>query len=442
MNASLPLPQRFQSAMDNTAKWGALLAMAGIPTAISAVNIGLALVLAGWLLSGNFRWKWAVIRDNPITLPCLLLAALVLAGIAWSEAPARYIGRHLYVYSKLPLMLMLLTVLHESLWQRRALAAYAAGALVTLASTYANLWVHVPWSDSFNEGFGATHNVFNDYIAQGLAMSFFTALAVVYALEAKDRRLRSLWWAVVALTVFSITHLLQGRTGQLVLAAMFAALIFTAVPPAWRWRALLAALAVLALVFLSSPLLRSRVALIFVEYREYFAVGTVSTSTGARLDMWKNAFEMFLGSPLWGHGTAMYRVLSERIYTDAIQCSVSCIHPHNQFLFFAAEFGLAGVVAYALLLWRPLRAALRMQGSDRLLLVALLAIMFVDSFLNGPLWVTTERHLFATVLPVLVAGWLAKTGNQETQGGPAVPAADGDAAAALRPRDPAAKANA
>lgn len=420
MNASLTIPQRFHSAMDNTAKWGAVLAMAGIPTAISAVNIGLAMVLLGWLLSGNFRWKWEVIRDNPITLPCLLLTALVLAGIAWSEAPGRYIGRHLYVYSKLPMMLMLLTVLYEPLWQKRALAGFAFGGLVTLVSTYANIWIHVPWSDSYNQGLGATHNVFNDYIAQGLAMSFFTALTIVYALEARDRRIKALWWAIAALSIVSITHLLQGRTGQLVLLAMFAALILTSVPPVWRWRALFAALAVLALVFLSSSLIRNRIALIFVEYREYFEVGTVSTSTGARLDMWKNAFEMFLESPLWGHGTAMYRVLSEQIYTDAVQCSISCIHPHNQFLFFAAEFGILGVAAYALLLWRPLRAALRMQGSARLLLVALLTIMFVDSFLNGPLWVTTERHLFASLLPLLVAGWLLKTGG-------ATPPADGAA---------------
>ena len=41
----------------------------------------------------------------------------------------------------------------------------------------------------------------------------------------------------------------------------------------------------------------------------------------------------------------------------------------------------------------------------RNLLVAFLAMLFVDSFINGPFWVTTERHLFASVLPLLLAGW-------------------------------------
>jgi O-antigen ligase len=34
-----------------------------------------------------------------------------------------------------------------------------------------------------------------------------------------------------------------------------------------------------------------------------------------------------------------------------------------------------------------------------------MAILLVDSFINGPFWVTTERHFFASMLPLLLAGW-------------------------------------
>ncbi|MCW5653766.1 O-antigen ligase family protein [Hydrogenophaga sp.] len=406
---------RFQSTMDQTARWAAVTLMLGVPTSIALVNISLLLILVGWFLSGRFAEKWALIRHHPITWPSLLLFGLVLVGIAYTDAPRSTIGSHLYVYSKFPMMLMLLTLLHEPRWQQRALLAYVAGALITLVSTYANVWVEVPWSDTHVRGFGVSHNVFNDYIAQGLAMSVFTAIAVVFALEARTLLGRLGWGLVVALTVFSITHLLEGRTGQAVLLVMFSALALVSVPVAWRWRALAGVVLVMVVLFASSPLLRERVLSGIHEFTQYMQGGVVATSIGARLDMWKNALDMFLSSPVWGHGTGGYRVLSLQIYNDAVQCAVSCVHPHNQFLFFAAEHGIVGVLAYAWLLWAAFRAGLSLEGRYRLLAVAFMAILFVDSFINGPFWVTTERHLFASVMPLLLAGWRPRPSAPEAR---------------------------
>jgi O-antigen ligase len=406
IDAPAPLVlHRFQSAMDQTARWAAVALLLGAPTSIALVNISVLLILVCWPLSGRYAEKWALIRQHPITLPSLLLFALVLVGIAYTDAPRSTIGTHLYVYSKFPMMLMLLTLLHEPRWQNRALVAFAVGALITLVSTYANIWVEVPWSDSHLRGFGVSHNIFNDYIAQGLAMSFFTALAVVYALEARGRAARVAWSVVAMFTVFSITHLLQGRTGQAVLLAMFCALALVSVPVVWRWRSLAAVLLLTALLFASSPLLRQRILSGFAEFGQYLDGGVVNTSIGARLDMWKNAWEMFVASPIWGHGTGGYRVYSLQFYNDAGQCAISCVHPHNQFLFFAAEHGVFGLLAYVWLLQRALAAGLAQQGRYRLLAAAFMAILLVDSFINGPFWVTTERHFFASMLPLLLAGW-------------------------------------
>ncbi len=398
--------------MDVTAKTGAVVLLLGVPTSIALVNIGILLILIGWFLSGRWRWKFEVIRHHPITLPALLLSALVLIGITHTDAPRAYINHHLYVYSKLPLMLMLLTLFHDPRWQRWGLLAFAVGSVITVTSTYANIWFEVPWSDSHNQGLGVTHHVFNDYIAQGLAMSFFTALALVIAIDAREKSIRWAWVLVAAFTVFSITHLLQGRTGQVVLFAMFCALAAVAVPAAWRWRALVLVVLATAVLFFSSTLLRERVTSLFAEFSQYTDAGVFTTSTGYRLDMWKNALEMFMSNPLWGHGTAGYRVLSERIYADTVVCAVSCVHPHNQFLLLAVDFGVLGLVGYVLLLQRSFMASFELTVRYRNLLVAFLAILFVDSFINGPFWVTTERHLFASVLPLLLAGWRSPVVSQ------------------------------
>ncbi len=403
---------KFRRALDSVARVGLVLLMLGIPTGIALVNLGLLLILVGWILSGNFRWKWNIIWDNPITLPVLLLSALVLFGILYSKAPWNYISTHLYVYSKLPMMLMLLTLLHDSIWRRRALAAFALGCLITLALTYLSVWVYLPWSQASKNGNQISHHIFNDYIAQGLAISFFVALAITYALNSEVFLVKIFWWLISLLAVFSITHLLQGRTGLVVTFSMFLAMGFFVAPPLWRLRFVLIVFLLPLPIYLSSSLVQNGLDRFLVDLYSYRDSGILNTSIGARIDMWKNAVEMFLASPLWGQGTAMFRVLSEEKYSDLSLCSVACIHPHNQYLFFAAEFGLLGLSAYLFIFWRLLRAALELcDDRRRLLLIALLTIMFVDGFINGPLWVTTERHLFATLLPLLAAGLTLRKGG-------------------------------
>lgn len=396
---------RVRHSMGQMAGWGAVALMLGVPTSIALVNIGILLVIVGWLLSGRYRAKWDSIKGHPITLPCILLSALVLLGCLYSGAPAAYLGKHLYVYSKLPLMLILLTVLHEAVWQRRAMAAFAVGSLITLVSTYANIWFDVPWSETHNQGLGVSHNVFNDYIAQALAMSVFVIVAVAYAWEATDRRVKALWGLIAVLTLFSITHLLASRTGQVVIAAMLLSMALVSVSATRRWVALVLMAVLVGVLFTSSPLLRGRVDLALQQINSYMSGDMTLTSIGARLDMWKISLQMIADSPLWGHGTGSYRVLAEQIYTDRVVCATSCIHPHNQFLFFGVEYGLLGVLAYAIFLWRPFSYGMKSERRGRLMLVAFMTVMFVDSFINGPLWVTTERHLFASILPLLMAGW-------------------------------------
>ncbi|MBT9465980.1 O-antigen ligase family protein [Hydrogenophaga sp.] len=393
--------------MDSLARWSAVALMLGVPTSIALVNIGLFLLLVGWTFSGSFDRKFAVIRANPITLPSLALFGLVLLGVLHTEAPDAVVRSHLYVYSKLPMMLVLLTLFDDVLWRRRAMAAFVIGSVITLVSTYANIWIEVPWSDSHERGFGVTHHVFNDYIAQGLAMSVFVAWCLAQNFAARSRVVQVGFVALTALAVFSITHLLAGRTGQLVVLSMCGVMALVKAPPHWRLPAVLVVMFGGCLLLLSSPLLRERVLQAWMDFNLYSSEGVVSTSIGARLDMWKNAWNMFLDSPLWGQGTGGYRVISSRIYADASQCGVSCIHPHNQYLFFAVEHGLLGLTAYGLLLWALIRGAIRCQGGERAMLAGFSTVLILDGFINGPFWVTTERHLFASMLPLLMASWPA-----------------------------------
>ncbi len=390
---------------DGMARWSAVGLLLGVPTSIALVNISILFLLIGWAGSGRWHRKWHALRASPLTLPVLLLSAWMLLGMAWTDADRKVIGSHLYVYSKLPLMLVLLTVFDEARWRERGWWAFALGCLITLGSTYASIWVQIPWADSYQRGFGVSHHIFNDYIAQGLAMSVFVAWVVSQAIDAKQPVLRWGWALVAALGVFSVTHLLEGRTGQVTVLAMGLAMVMTIESARVRWTTVVLLVAGAAVLAFSSPLIVARVTQALAEARQYDSAGVVSTSIGARLDMWRNAWAMFLDSPWIGHGPGGYRVLSTAIYSIGAQCSVSCIHPHNQYLFFMVDHGLPGLLMYLWVLGCLVALVWRSHGAQRALVTGFLAVLFVDGFINGPFWVTTERHLFATVLPLLMAAW-------------------------------------
>ena len=408
--AALAMPargwlDRTTGFFDGMARWSAVGLLIGVPTSIALVNISILFLLIGWFCSGRWPSKWDALRASPLTLPVVLLSLWMLLGIAWSDADRKVIGSHLYVYSKLPLMLILLTVFDQARWRQRAWWAFAIGCLITLGSTYASIWVHIPWADSHQRGFGVSHHIFNDYIAQGLAMSVFVAWAVHQAVLARQPALRWGWAVIVALGVFSITHLLAGRTGQVTVMAMGLAMIMTIESARVRWASVLLLVAGAVVLAFSSPQIIARVTQAIAEAQQYEGAGVVSTSIGARLDMWRNAWGMFLDSPWIGHGPGGYRVLSTAIYSIGAQCSVSCIHPHNQYLFFLVDHGLPGLLMYLWVLACLAALVVRSHGAQRALVSGFLTVLFVDGFINGPFWVTTERHLFATVLPLLMAAW-------------------------------------
>lgn len=394
--------EKFRDSMDTMAKWGAVLLLLGVPTSIVLVNIAILLVLVGWIFSANYREKFEIIRSNPLALPSVALFFLVLVGGLYTEASQAYVLRHYHVYSRLILMLILLTLFVEDKWQKRALWAFSLGSLVTLGSTYANIWFDVPWSDTHNQGLGVSHHVFNDHIAQGLAMSVFASLCFVYAVEASRVLSRYTWIVVGLLAVFSVTHLIMSRTGQIVLVAALVGMVLVSVAPRWRWLSFAGVMGCMALLFASSNLLRERFIAATEEVSRYFSGDLTLTSNGARLDMWINSIHMISASPWWGHGTAGYRFLAEQIYLDPTYCRVACVHPHNQFLFFWVDHGVFGFLMYCLLLYVVARFAFLQKDKMRLLLVAVVIILIIDSFINGPFWVSTERNLFVALLPLLM----------------------------------------
>jgi hypothetical protein len=167
------------------------------------------------------------------------------------------------------------------------------------------------------------------------------------------------------------------------------------------WLLFAAAAAAAILMWFASPYLRERVERVALEYREYTETFR-PTSTGQRLEYWRQSIQSIAEAPLFGHGTGSTRQLFDREAvgkTGAWAQSIS--NPHNQTLYVAVQWGLLGCIVLYAMWWFQL---LLFRDSSFPAWIGLIVVVqnIVSSLLNSHLFDFHEGWIY--VLGVGVAG--------------------------------------
>jgi O-antigen ligase len=127
------------------------------------------------------------------------------------------------------------------------------------------------------------------------------------------------------------------------------------------------------------------------------------TSMGVRVVIWENTIKLVGEAPLVGHGLGSY----EREYSRLAARSgpgwqaTPSADPHNQYLYFLAETGVVGLVAF---FWWLLAAARQpVTGLFRVAGMALLLSWCVTSLFSSHFMAFNEGHMIMLFLGVLLA---------------------------------------
>lgn len=395
------------------AKASIVLVFFAFPVSVALANVGLLFTLVFWLLGcvwGTSLRDTRQALSNPLVPPALALFAWIVLATLWSPADGSQIGAALQKYSKFLMVPIFIGMLQDATTRRRCWQAFALAMLFTLTVTWLNVWFDFPWTRTHNQGFGQDHTVFKDYISQGIMVSFFTLMALHHALGAPKRSLALLAVCVAGLAACSVLFLSAGRTGYLALMLSLTVfvLVATAQRPVRLIMAAVAVVAVIAAVFTTSTQLRTRTLVAWQEAQTSSLAAPV-TSIGARVEMTRFALTEALEKPLLGHGTAAYPVLSPQHFTDPAWCSVVCVHPHNQFVFFLFEQGLVGLLLFLWFLAAIARQAWREPVPQRALMLGFLAVLVASNMTHSSFWLSTENHFFILLSVLLMAAVPARS---------------------------------
>lgn len=387
--------------IDHLAKLMLVASLFFMPISTAATNVFMGLTLIAWLLAGGFRARRDALRGNWFAYATLALFLMMCVGATYSTGSREDILYQLHKYAKLLFMLPAITLMQEDAWRKRGLTAFGAAMLLTLMLSLISVVWPLPFVRGTAGGPSENHFVFRDHIAQNLMMSFFALVLLAKGRFESSPIRRGAYFVLGLLSIIDILFFVQGRTGYVSLA--FNALVFVVLLRNARERAI--ALLAFALIAIAaahfSANFNARVNLAVTEYQAQDEKKL--SSVGQRVEFFKKGLQLIKERPLFGFGTGSYHKEFCRVADTEEWCLAGGFHPHNQFIAFGVQLGIAGLIAYLAFLAVCVQQALLLPDPSRIMAVGLVATLIADSIFHAPLFLIAEAAFFMLLLPLFMA---------------------------------------
>jgi len=334
-NVAASLGDFRRTTLPRLADAAAAAAAASLPWSTSATGILVAL----WLVASLPTLDIAALRREVLSAPGglpVLLVALALAGLAWSDVPPPELMRALEPFLRLLMIPVLFAQFRRSEHSMWVGAAFLASGMVLLALAWTMFWLNL----DFGHGPGVP---VKDYITQSGVFTLCTFALIHIAVDRwiERRRLLAVIAAVLAfLFIANIVYVTTSRTTLVVILALLP--VFALQRSSWRALvgAVLAGLVVAGAVWATSPYVRMRVTSIAGEIAES---EMKETSSGSRLGFWRNSLIVLREAPIFGHGTGMIAEAFRR--HPELNTGPPAVNPHNQVFTIGIQLGAVGIVA-------------------------------------------------------------------------------------------------
>lgn len=386
-----------------------------MPISRAVFNLSAALMIVGWLLSGDWHNRFALLRQDRAAMASIVLFAVSALSLAWAGPLTADSWSQLQGYSRLLYIPIIITLLHEVHWRHRAWTALLTGMLITLTAYLLDIWFEVPGTASHGTH-TAGQGVFYHHIAQGMMLSFLGAYALHRALQTGlSRPLRGFWLAVAMSTLAGLIAVGLSRTGQISVLLAYLLVVLTHVPRRLRIWGLLVTMALSGLLVMGSTRMQERFAVAFKETSSFEKDGEY-TSVGARLKAWQFAAQLIEQSPWIGHGIGSYRPQAYQRFAQSPICKLGvCEQPHNQFILTTVEVGALGLLALLVFLVAPLVNRAQPGSPAAALTLPFIAIFAVTACFDSSLEIQGQSFFTVTVLGLLMAGPLEQGDSAQEQ---------------------------
>lgn len=377
----------------------AFLAGLSIPISTAMQNVSIGLFVVAVLGIASTRQRIGAALREPFVLGCLVFYGVLVAGAFWAPSTHEALSMlgKMRPYLLVPLMFAGCTFLPV---RQGVLFGFGAGTLLSVIVSIATALLHHP----ILFGVPGDYGVFRTHTYHDTFASLLILGIAVFALTGRIAP-RYRWLAAFALIacLVDVFLLVAGRSAQ---GAMLAALCCMLV--LWNPRKGLigiAALAVLATALVMSiPMLKTEIAHVQYDVAQaqkgvlHYADGR-ENSVGMRMYFWRNALAVVRQAPVLGHGTGSYHTIIAEDHGAA-----GGSNPHCDYLWFAVEVGIVGVLASLLMLASGLVQAARLAPPERWAVVLLIVTYAVTALANSYFTDNISGSAFILLAAAMMAG--------------------------------------
>jgi O-antigen ligase len=366
--------------------------VASLPWSTSATGILITL----WLVAILPTLDVSTLRQQVLSpwggVP-VLLVILAIGGLCWSDAspPDRIRGVEPF------LRLLMIPVLFAQ-FRRSGRGDWVDVAFLISATILSAASFEMVVMDYGDRGHGVGVPV-KDYVSQNgvFVLCAFGLLDFAFACWLGRRRIVALTSLLLALMFIADTLFTTvSRTMIVVILALFLLWGLVRLP----WKALVAFLVlgmgIGAAVWFESPYVHMRITSISTEITEFQELGK-NTSSGARMQFWKNSQILVDEAPILGHGTGM---IGKAFLRFAIPgAGAPATNPHNEIFAVAIQLGAVGVVLL-LAMWAAHWWLMLRPGFAAWVGIAAVTQNIVGSLFNSHLMDFTQAWIYVFAVGV------------------------------------------
>lgn len=383
-----------------------------IPLSIAAYTALSALLLILWIIEGNWRYKWELIKNQPFFKAFWIFYLFLTISLLWSENLHQGL-EHLRKYY---FIAFLLPILYTSIDHKRIpqiFNAFLSAMIISEILSYLIFLDLMPFK--YKESWSSVDPTpFMHHTPYSIFLIFAIFLMLTRLLYEKRTKIQIFIYSFFILTMTANLFLNAGRTGQFSL--LITLIVFLTVNFKFHWFKTLfmtAAIstAVLTTAFFTSPNFHNRSIETYQTFHYLITHGEAlkNDSTGFRLMMWQTASAIISEYPLIGVGIGDERdVYSATLSTKLPELKDQIIgfsDFHNTYLQTAVSTGLAGLVllvAMFYILYRNLSFNPELRSIGAVMITLWLSFMLIGNF----------PAAYLTILFVLITSIVLKHENE------------------------------
>jgi O-antigen ligase len=385
------------------------IAALAFPFSVAATNIVLGAVLAIGVAVGLW-WQgakqcWQCSR-NLLLIFCAYFSLMFL-GLIWSLDPEwglHILGRQ-WFWLLVPLVVVLLK---EDKWRRYFLISLSTGLALNLVFCVFQMFGYVTVTTDGSNAQDATGHI--GHIGFGMVYGVWASWLLHLGWQRQGKWRWVMW--LFAAWAYVMVFLAQGRGGYIVALILMIVVIFERFRGHHPWRPLALILSVVvavALIFTIGPAKerwqQAWDSLSQIESGDlnHSVVPTHLSPTGQRIQMFRTSIEIWRAYPLLGVGTGGVPQAAVRLgaHEDGAE-RIQFAHPHNQYIFNLARWGVSGLLLLLAVFYFWLRQGWKYNWNVSIS-YPLVALTGVGLMIHGLFAPSMEEH-FSGILAVLLLG--------------------------------------